>query len=796
MISLNENYNKDTPIIQQYKEIKKLHKDKILFFHLGDFYEMFYEDAEIVSKTLGLTLTYRKNSQEKIYMCGIPVANKDFYIKKLLKESFKIAICQQTETVESCKKRGGKLVHRNVTAIYTSGTYVDENSFENNFIMILTNVINKKFYDNKIYIFYIDISTEEFFYEIIKEEDFQNTLKRINPKEIIIEEEAKINLYNYEELVTYIKIQEHYKKEYIFNNFNISKKIEDFLIHENIEEFNLLMTLLFFHLQNTYNPFPTNPPIMAINSCETSLDKYTIDNLDLFGEKFSLYNLLNKNFTPQGKRILKNIILKPLINIKDIKNRLEVVNFFYYHTIHKSLFFYKLKEKLQFIGDGEKILFLIGKDFNKIHYSTINIFLRTLKTAEEIINFFRLEDNLPPLIGNKIYSYKFMNEYKKLEDVFVNNENYFKDDFLNKIYENNNINKTLKEINNHLEDIKKQIPNVKLTSNNIIGYFFEITYKDKGLLKEEFIIKQSLLNNIRFTTKQLVELEGKLKLMEIEKEETIKNLLKDFLNKILTEKESIKILMEIIGWIDVFFSFGRIAVENNYHLPIILDNNNKNNFLSFKNASHPIIKNIKENFITNDLNMENKQITFITGPNMGGKSTFMRTTALIVLMAQIGSYVPAENLQITPFKNIFVRIGYNDDYKEGESTFYKEMKECGDILNKCLDKNNIVFFDEICRGTSYEDGIILSKSIIKYLIEKGIACLISSHYLELGKFFQENYQEEINILYTSYKYENNKLVFLYKMLEGLINDSFGIKVSEMAGLPKEIIDYAYLLKKS
>lgn len=786
---INEIENYDTPIIQQYKEIKKLHKDKILFFHLGDFYEMFYEDAEIVSKTLGLTLTYRKNSNEKIYMCGLPVANKDFYIRKLLKESFKIAICEQTESIENCKKRGGKLVHRGITAIYTSGTYVDENSYENNFIMIISSDIKEKFYDKRIYIFYIDISTEEFFYEIIKEEDLINSLKRINPKEIIIEENSKINLYNYEEFVTHIKFNENY-------NFNNSKKIEKFLIHENIKEFNLLMSLLFSHLQNTYNSFPINPPIMSINSCETSLDKYTINNLDLFGDKFSLYNLLNKNFTPQGKRILKNIILKPLIYKKDIEERLKVVNFFYYHTIHKTLFFHNLKEKLKSIGDCGKILFLLTKNNQKIHYSTINTLLRSLKAAEEVIDFLKLEDNLAPLIKNKVYSYKFMNEYEKFAKVFNNSGNYFQDEFLNNIYENNNISKILSTINSHLDEIKKQIPNVKLTNNNIIGYFFEITNKDKGLLNEDFIIKQSLLNNIRFTTKKLVELEGQLKLMEIKKDEIIKDLLKNYIDRILQEKESIKILMEIIGWVDVFFSFGRIAVENKYHLPVILDNNEKN-VLSFKNAFHPIIANIKDNFITNDLNsnMTNKQVTFITGPNMGGKSTFMRTTALLVLMAQIGSYIPAESLEITPFKNIFVRIGYHDDLTEGESTFYKEMKECGDILNKCLDKNNIVFLDEICRGTSYEDGIILSKSIVSYLINKGILCLISSHYLELGNFFYENYKENINTLYTSYKYENDNLIFLYKMLEGIIDDSFGIKVAEMAGLPKDIIDYAHSLKE-
>jgi DNA mismatch repair protein MutS len=236
-----------------------------------------------------------------------------------------------------------------------------------------------------------------------------------------------------------------------------------------------------------------------------------------------------------------------------------------------------------------------------------------------------------------------------------------------------------------------------------------------------------------------------------------------------------------------------VSIENNFYRPKILNNNeNEEKVLSYKNGRHPIIENLRKNFITNDLNMTEKKITFITGPNMGGKSTFMRTTALITLMAQIGSYVPAENCIITPFNNIFVRIGYNDDPLEGESTFYKEMKECGEILMKCNNSSNIVFLDEICRGTSYEDGILLSKGIIEYLVKNKVLGLISSHYLELGEYLKK--YNTIKILYTSYKYEKENLKFLYKMEEGIIENSFGIKVAEMAGLPEEIIKNVYLMK--
>lgn len=814
----------NTPIINQYKSIKKLHKDKILLFHLGDFYEMFYEDAELVSKTLGLTLTYRKNGKEQVYMCGIPVANKDFYIKKLLKESFKVVICQQVETPEMCKARGGTLVAREVTAIYTSGTYVDEDSYENNYILVLKSSFKKELHeenkDNKsLFVCYFDMGTEDFFYEKIYIKDLKNLLCRINPKEIIFEEEEKLFLGNYEELVTYLKIDiSNYEKIYrdeLNNNFNISrnilydnfgpsKKIEEFLNRESLE-FVFILELLFLYLRSTYNSPPVLAPFISDNSIETSLDKYTIENLDLFNEKASLYILLNKNFTPMGKRLLKKILIKPLTKKENINKRLETVNFFNYHLLGKTQLYFNLKEQLRSIGDANKILFFVkerilnNRNTGKITSNILNIFLRSLESGEKIIILLRNNGDLPLLLTEMVYDYKFMSEYKKLLNVFKKGDNFFKEDFLTTIYKEFNLNTILKEIQNHQDYIKNIVANSKLSNNTIIGYFFETTNKDKDLIyaNNEFIVRQTLLNNIRFTTKKLIELESALKLLEVKRQEISEEILNNFLKDILQEENNIKKLMEIISYLDVFLSFSHVATENNFFKPKIIEKEeNSQQILSYENGRHPIIENLKNNFIKNHLNMVEKKITFITGPNMGGKSTFMRTTALIILMAQIGSYVPAENCILTPFNNIFVRIGYNDDPLEGESTFYKEMKECSEILNKCNNKSTIVFLDEICRGTSYEDGILLSKGIMEYLLDRKVLGLISSHYLELGNFLKDKHEAYVNILYTTYKYENEKLKFLYKMEEGIIDNSFGIKVAEMAGLPKEILKKIYLMKNS
>lgn len=773
---IKKSEGKDTAVISQYKDIKKNHQDKLLLFHLGDFFEMFYEDAEVVAKTLGLTLTYRKNGDEKIFMCGVPIANKDFYIKKLISHGFKVAICEQVETPLSAKKRGASIVNRSITAIYTAGTFVDAESSDNNYIISIA------IFDKKLSCFYFDVSTNDFFYERLKEDDLQNLLHRVNPKEVLLFKRGYnfINLGNFEEVTTYIDV--------IDLPPTFSNNMEEFMDTCNKEELQALK-ILFQHLYNTYNSPPVKPPQIGVNSRETTLDKYTIQNLDLFNEKGSLYALLNKNITSMGKRKLREVMLKPLTQQEDIKQRLELVQYFYSNYLLKTQIFTQITNSLQQIGDIQKIIFLLKK--KKLHFNLIGNFLRSLEQAENIIQLLKLEGQIPDLIVPIVYSYKFMTTYQELSKIFEENESFFNKDFLRQIYSSHNLEEILAHINTHQEQVKSLIPNAKLSNNSIIGYFFEITNKDRNLMEsfgEQFIVKQTLLNNIRFTTKNLIELESSLLFLESKRLEIRNKVMEEFIDRILQEQEIIDNLVQIIATIDLFRGLGVAAVENNYYKPSILPKEHKT--LEFKNARHVILEKRRNNFISNNLCMTKKKLTFITGPNMGGKSTFMRTTALVVLMAQIGSFVGAESALISPMNNIFVRIGFNDDSLEGESTFYKEMKECGDILKGCNHPNTLVFFDEICRGTSYEEGIILSKEIIKYLLERNVFVLISSHYLELAKFLLDSYANETNILYTQYIYTEGKLKFLYKIQEGIVDCSFGIKVAEMAGLPEDIIKNA------
>jgi DNA mismatch repair protein MutS len=773
----------DTPIILQYKNIKQQHQDKLLLFHLGDFFEMFYEDAQLVSKTLGLTLTYRKNGEEQIFMCGFPLANKDFYFSKLIENGFKLAICEQTETPCESKKRGASIINRSVTAIYTAGTYVDTNNSNNNYILSL-NIQN-----NKLYCFYVDLSTEDFFFEHLYIDDLSDLLFRINPKEILLFENIKVDLGNFEEIATNLHITTPNIEDYF------SSDINDFLVLSLDEEKNALK-ILFQYLHNTYNIPPTKSPIIGVNSRETTLDQYTIQNLDLFHKDISLYNLLNKNITPMGKRKLKELIVKPLTQVEDINLRLEAVHYFFNHFLLKNNIFYRITNCLQQIGDIQKTIFLLKK--GKLDINLIHIFLISLEKAEEIIQILKEETNIPKLFITKIFAYKFMNNYKELLLVFEKTNNFFDKNFLTKIYNQYNLEDLLNKMYNHQEEVKKIIPNAKLTNNSIIGYFFEISNKDSHLLDKSpiiIIVKQTLLHNIRFTTKTLVELENDLIFMENKQLEIRTNIIQNFIEKIFEEQENIYDLIEIIKYVDVFRSFGVVSVENNFHRPMLIPKEEQK--FSFKNARHVVLEQLSNNFIKNDLQMIEKKFVFITGPNMGGKSTFMRTTALIILMAQIGCFVGAEEVYLSPMNILFVRIGFNDDAKNGHSTFYKEMVESAKILKYCESSqdNIMIIIDEMCRGTSYEEGICLSKAIIKFLFKKDIFVLISSHYLKLAQYLKQEFPHKINTLCTQYIYNDNKLKFLYKLKEGIADASFSIQVASMAGLPVEIIQDASNIMK-
>lgn len=764
----NDDKALDTPLIQQYKSIKEKHKDKILFFCCGDFFEMFFQDAIKVSEELGITLTSRKNGAEKVPMCGVPVGNKDFYIKKLMEKGYKVAICDQGETPAEAKRRGAKLVKRHITAVYTAGTYLDNTNVDSNYVL---SVVQE---GDTLYTFYVDISTEEFYYERINSNDFINLLQRVRPKEIIVQDNHCLNCEKWEEIVTEISAE-----EVVESKIDLPSSIKEFLKNSTNNEI-IAIKILVIHLNNTFNKIPDKIPVIGVNSRETTLDRYTIQNLNLLT---SFYQLLNHCCTSMGKRKLKHWILKPLLHKEDINHRGDLVDFFYKHIVLDSNFYHNCSNLLKSIGDVNRQLFLLMK--GKRNYQSIEQFITSLKSGEDLINLFVQEDNIPELIREMVYSYKPMYGYKELMKVFVAEEQMFSEEFLKNIYGKHNLQHILYAITEHKQEVCKYIPNTKLNRNSIINYYFEITPKDRSLLNHlpNHIIKQTLLGSIRFTTETLIKLETDLLLLEEEQTRIREEVLQDLIKQIIDDKQKIQSLINFVEIVDVCRSLAEVAVNHRYTRPEFVETGE----IIYDNGRNPIVEQYTMNFISNNLAIKENRLMFITGPNMGGKSTFMRTVAFIVLMGQMGGFVPAENAKLTIMKNIFVRIGFNDEEKEGESTFYKEMKECAHILQHCdqvKGANQLVIFDEICRGTSYEEGMALSQGIIEYLLERKVYVLISSHYLSLGKEVQN--QNGIDVMYTSYLYENNSLQFLYKILKGVSDLSFGVKVGEIAGLPSSI----------
>lgn len=751
----------DTPIIQQYKQIKQHHKDKIIFFHLGDFYEMFYEDAVLVSSTVGIVLTQRKNSEETVPMCGIPVHNKDIYIKRLLKEGFKIAICQQTETPDEAKKRGSKLVKRSIVSVFSQSTYIEEDNVLNNYMLSITEDANVYF------LFYVDISTRDFFYERVNKSHLIDVIHRISPKEILLLENTNINLGEFEDIVTYVSVN---------CSIEYSEDIQNFInISNNIME-EKAINILFYYIESTYNPVPTTAPKVGIDSCETTLDKITIKNLDIFtNDGLSFFSLMNHTQTPMGKRRLREMIVKPLIHEEIINKRLDVVKFFFHNiTLNNRIY-------LNNIGDILRSLYLLKK--GKRNYSIIFKFLDGLMNAQNFIKEMKKKEKLPLLLLELINSY---HNYIECEDFFYQIENtphIFKENILKDLFKEIHLNDVLNNLQEEVKCIQKQLPNCRLCNNSIIGYFFETSQGEKNNINNDFIIKQTLKNVIRFTTKKLIELENQLYCLEKQKEDIINHTLEQKLQKIFTEEENIHKLSEIISYIDVLYGFAKAAVENNYRMPII-----KNEFcFSYKQGRHPIIEKIKNNFIANDLNLNAHNILIITGANMGGKSTLMRQTSLITLMAQMGSFVSADCLEFKPFKKISIRIGSGDNYKQDASTFYEEMREIANILDNS-NEYSLLLMDEIARGTGYKEGISLSKGIIEYLNTINGISIISTHYLEVAENFY-NYPK-VMCIKTDYLYDNNNLVFLHRFLEGIATNSLGIEVAKMAGIKEEIIKFA------
>ena len=771
---------KYTPMIEQYLKIKKEYQDMFLFYRLGDFYEMFFEDAVRASKILEITLTARDGGAEKIPMCGVPFHSSAGYIDTLVNNGYKVAICEQVS-----EPGQGKIVERKVVQVITPGTYMNYKNYdENNFLG------SAYIKDNNIYFAFCDIMTGDSRCTILKTmEDLQDEVLKNNIKEVISIEGQKLDISAY---IT--EVQE---------SDNLSKDKTNNLKDKNLK---LCADILLDYIEKTQNK-----DISSLKDFEVYfkdkfvyMTNYSIRNLEVTqnmangSKKGSLLSIVDKTSTAAGSRKLKNWLENPLLDINEIKKRQEIVGDFVKHYFEKS----DVKTSLKEVYDLERISTKVS--YNIVSPKELLNLKKTLKQIPQIKNILKGFDSEKLVdIANNIDELEDLHDFleKTIHEEAgqtVKDGNVIKLRFNEELdsYKNasKNGNKVLLEIEER-EKNRTGIKNLKVGYNKIFGYFIEISkvgLKSVDPTELGYHRKQTLSNCERFISEELKQVEEHIVNSKTKIEELELQLFQDVKIKIHEYIPRLQRVANTLSDIDVFVSLSDVAEEYGYVKPDF----NDNNVIDIVDGRHPIVeRNVSaDSYISNDCKVEkDENILLITGPNMSGKSTYMRQLALIVILAQIGSFVPASSASLPIFDKIFTRIGASDDLAGGKSTFMVEMIEAKNALVEST-ANSLLIFDEIGRGTSTYDGIALAQSILEY-INNTIKCktLFSTHYHELTKL--ENITEGIKNIHVSAKEDHGKLIFLYKINEGPIEKSYGIHVAQLAHLPNDVINGANKILK-
>ena len=771
---------KYTPMIEQYLKIKKEYQDMFLFYRLGDFYEMFFEDAVRASKILEITLTARDGGAEKIPMCGVPFHSSAGYIDTLVNNGYKVAICEQVS-----EPGQGKIVERKVVQVITPGTYMNYKNYdENNF---LGSVYIK---DNNIYFAFCDIMTGDSRCTILKTmDDLQDEVLKNNIKEVISIEGQKLDISAY---ITEVEESD-----------NLSKDKTNNLKDKNLK---LCADILLDYIEKTQNK-----DISSLKDFEVYfkdkfvyMTNYSIRNLEVTqnmangSKKGSLLSIVDKTSTAAGSRKLKNWLENPLLDINEIKKRQEIVGDFVKHYFEKS----DVKTSLKEVYDLERISTKVS--YNIVSPKELLNLKKTLKQIPQIKSILKGFDSEKLVdIANNIDELEDLHDFleKTIHEEAgqtVKDGNVIKLGFNEELdsYKNasKNGNKVLLEIEER-EKNRTGIKNLKVGYNKIFGYFIEISkvgLKSVDPTELGYHRKQTLSNCERFISEELKQVEEHIVNSKTKIEELELQLFQEVKIKIHEYIPRLQRVANTLSDIDVFVSLSDVAEEYGYVKPDF----NDNNVIDIVDGRHPIVeRNVSaDSYISNDCKVEkDENILLITGPNMSGKSTYMRQLALIVILAQIGSFVPASSASLPIFDKIFTRIGASDDLAGGKSTFMVEMIEAKNALVEST-ANSLLIFDEIGRGTSTYDGIALAQSILEY-INNTIKCktLFSTHYHELTKL--ENITEGIKNIHVSAKEDHGKLIFLYKINEGPIEKSYGIHVAQLAHLPNDVINGANKILK-
>ena len=784
----------DTPLMKQYKEIKSNFEDSILFFRLGDFYEMFFEDAVKASRELGLTLTSRnKEKNVDIPLAGVPFHSADSYITKLVSKGYKVAICEQTEDPKMAKG----IVKREVVKIITPGTVVDVEALDaksNNYLMSILKV------ENKLGIAYIDITTGEFkVTEVEKDDDFVklfNEINKIEPKEVLVTEdfygEIKEKLDDFlqknDSVVTFVsKVRDSAK--YLMDYFEIVS-LESYGIKDKKAIIGAAAMVLDYAATMQVEHELTVEKIEFVNiSNYAEINAITSRNLELLKNQRektvygSLLWVLDECKTSMGTRLLKRFINNPLLNIEKIRKRQEDVQYF----IDNILIREDLREKLEDIYDLERLLgkIIFGSENGK----DLTALKKTIKSAVEIMKILGNTDFFKDIDANILFEcYKIIDDSINEDAPFsVREGGIIKSGYNAELDEIRNIMNSGKDFLLDIEQREREatgIRNMKIKFNKVFGYFIEITKANLDMVPEHYIRKQTLSNSERYITPELKKYEDTIINSKAKIEDLEYHLFKEISGKLKEHRKILSELAERLAYIDVMVSFAVSAIENDYAKPEM----NEEYSFEIEGGRHPVVEKLigRTDYVSNDtVFTEKESFVVLTGPNMSGKSTYMKQIALISIMAQIGSFVPAKKANLSVIDKYLTRIGASDDILTGQSTFMVEMSEVSNILNNATEKS-LIILDEVGRGTSTTDGVSIATAISMYIHDKiGAKTVFATHYHELtdleNKFAHiVNYRIEVDE-------KQGKVMFLRNIVKGGADKSYGIEVAKLAGLPKEIL---------
>ncbi len=793
-----------TPVMKQYLDIKKEYDDAILFFRMGDFYEMFFEDAKIAARELGLTLTSRdKNKKDPIPMAGLPHHAVNVYLSKLLRAGYKVAICEQTSLPG--KSKGP--VKREIVQVVTPGTAIGEEVLDarsNNYLAALS--LNEE----RVGIAMADVSTGEFFAgDISQDRNWLDELERISPAEVLLSEnesedvEQAIKSRLFDVMITYREgwtFEKNYAKDQILEHFKVAN-LKGFGLEDSPGGISTAGSILSYLVDTQKTSLDHINVIRRYRPDERMfLDTRTRNNLELItplagniGSNFTLFGVIDQTLTPMGGRLLKTWITAPLIDPTDIRKRHDGVQ----ELLENPDALEEIGSIVGKISDIERLISRVCLErANPRDMVSLSESLECSWSLRQVVERFKSE-----ILGNCAEK---MTDLRDVTDkiagaivdeppLLISDGGIFRDGYNSELDEIRDISRSGRKWIADLQAQERQktgISNLKVKYNNVFGYFIEVSKANLKHVPEDYIRKQTLVNAERFFTPELKEYETKVLSAKERISEMEKNLFMDLRKEVASRVKDIQAFSAAVAITDVLRSFARVADVKGYVRPEV-DNDT---IIDIRDGRHPVVETILPagKFVSNGtfINSEQDQILIITGPNMAGKSTYLRQVGLITLLAQAGSFVPASYAHIGIVDRIFTRVGASDNLAGGESTFLVEMNETGNILNNCTPRS-LILFDEVGRGTSTFDGLSIAWAIVEYIhqVQRVAArTLFATHFHELTEL--EMILPRVKNYNVAVKEWNDEIVFLRKISEGGSDQSLGIQVARLAGLPQKVIKRA------